>query len=60
MQYPRRHYEIFRFEQLDLLYRVYLFENGEIAFTATGDPVAMPQVQAVSHSAGQTRLVNSG
>ncbi len=41
MQYPRRHYEIFRFEQLDLLYRVYLFEDGEIAFTATGDPIRM-------------------
>ena len=26
----------------------------------TGEPVVMPQVQAASHSAGQTRLVNSG
>ena len=30
------------------------------SFTVTGSPVAMPQVQAASHRAGQTRLVNSG
>ncbi len=33
----RNRYEICRFEHLDLLYRVYFFEDGEIAFTVTGD-----------------------
>ena len=33
--------EICRFEDDGLLYRVYLFENGEVAFTVTGDTIRL-------------------
>ena len=39
--YSRARYEICRFEHAQLLYRVYLFENGEIAFTVTGDAIRL-------------------
>ena len=39
--YSRARYEICRFDHAQLLYRVYLFENGEIAFTVTGDAIRL-------------------
>lgn len=33
--------EICRFEEDGLLYRMYLFENGEVAFTVTGDTIRL-------------------
>ena len=39
--YDIHRYEICRFENDELLYRVYFFENGEIAFTVTGDNIRL-------------------
>ena len=40
MHCTARH-EICRFAHEDLLYRVYLFKNGEIAFTVTGNSIRL-------------------
>ena len=39
--YCTARHEICRFAHDDLLYRVYLFENGEIAFTVTGNSIRL-------------------
>ena len=39
--YCSARHEIFRFAHDDLLYRAYLFENGEIAFSVTGDAIRL-------------------
>ncbi len=41
MGYPRQRYEIFRFEHDQLLYRVFFMEDGEIAFTVSGDSIRL-------------------
>ena len=38
---PRSRSEICRFQQSDLLYRVYLQHDGEISFTVTGDTLRL-------------------
>ena len=39
--YDIQRHEICRFENDELLYRVYFFEDGEIAFTITGDNIRL-------------------
>ncbi len=39
--YDIHRYEICRFENDELLYRVYFFVDGEIAFTVTGDNIRL-------------------
>ena len=39
--YARSRYEICRFDVDDQLYRIYLFETGEIAFTVTGNAIRL-------------------
>ena len=41
MGYSRQRYEIFRFEHDQLLYRMFFFEDGEIAFTVAGDSMRL-------------------
>ena len=41
MKYCSSRREICRFEEDELLYRVYFFEDGEIAFTVTGDNIRL-------------------
>ena len=41
MKYRSSRREICRFEEDELLYRVYFFEDGEIAFTVTGDNIRL-------------------
>lgn len=41
MKYRSRRHEICRFEEDELLYRVYFFEDGEISFTVTGDNIRL-------------------
>ena len=39
--YDIQRHEICRFENDEMLYRVYFFEDGEIAFTVTGDNIRL-------------------
>lgn len=41
MAYRSSRREICRFEEDELLYRVYFFEDGEVSFTVTGDNIRL-------------------
>ena len=42
--YARRAHEIFRLEHDELLYRMYLYPEGEVIFSVTGDNIRLARI----------------